>query len=633
MSTFITRSRVVLTSALAALAASTIGAVADELADLRVKTARRGQLNVDLRVVDNAAVPFRLPDGSTVAVPLTTINGTYVPEVWQLAKTNLLRVRLRNQLSAAPGSCADDPDSANIHTHGLIVPASGNGDNMAVRICPVRNGGTALDPIKNGTHHYRMRLSSRHPDGLNWFHPHVHGAGLRHVGAGMSGLISVGPPAIPDVRVRFLALRDLQIVDAKPQFSQTIDGTFCQAAAANQGLCKGATANSNWLFPVNGQVFPTVTIAPNTSQLLRIANTSANVTYRLALGNGDRLCVVAADGVFINTLQRSAMRAATGCPGLQRSELILMPAARAEVLVSAPAADTVLKTLGFITGPKDAAGKALAGDTFPAIDLVKLSSGVATVAPPPASGDGNIGSGPQLSSPSETCTADHAGPGQRRYITLALLEKPATPNAPAVKQFKIGASIGSVTDLMRPEPLQYLAHSGHTMPPAKPAICAKWNAGKEIWRIENHSNELHNFHIHQVKFRVLKICNPDNTGACIQANGENLLCGSQSASAASAMRAPLKTGPMAASAMGNLSAGQHDTVPVPCGAVDVAGKLLDKGLPNSGWSTEQKEAQHPGYVEIEVNFDRPEHIGRYLMHCHILEHQDGGMMAEVVVRK
>jgi hypothetical protein len=39
----------------------------------------------------------------------------------------------------------------------------------------------------------------------------------------------------------------------------------------------------------------------------------------------------------------------------------------------------------------------------------------------------------------------------------------------------------------------------------------------------------------------------------------------------------------------------------------------------------------PGVVKIIVPFTDPLMVGRFVFHCHIVEHEDGGMMANVVV--
>jgi Multicopper oxidase len=40
---------------------------------------------------------------------------------------------------------------------------------------------------------------------------------------------------------------------------------------------------------------------------------------------------------------------------------------------------------------------------------------------------------------------------------------------------------------------------------------------------------------------------------------------------------------------------------------------------------------NPGRVFVSIPFKAREQVGRFVFHCHILEHEDGGMMAPVEV--
>jgi suppressor of ftsI len=40
---------------------------------------------------------------------------------------------------------------------------------------------------------------------------------------------------------------------------------------------------------------------------------------------------------------------------------------------------------------------------------------------------------------------------------------------------------------------------------------------------------------------------------------------------------------------------------------------------------------NPGIVKIKVPFNNPLIVGMFPFHCHILEHEDGGMMQNLVV--
>ncbi|MFY9645547.1 MAG: multicopper oxidase domain-containing protein [Terriglobales bacterium] len=104
-------------------------------------------------------------------------------------------------------------------------------------------------------------------------------------------------------------------------------------------------------------------------------------------------------------------------------------------------------------------------------------------------------------------------------------------------------------------------------PALPPAIVT--NVGAiEDWTIENHSSEEHAFHIHQIHFLVAAI------------NG-----------------VPLHTPVM------------QDTVLIP----------FWKGtLPDPS-------------VTFRMDFSNPEIEGTFVYRCHVLDHEDGGMMAEIQV--
>jgi len=101
-----------------------------------------------------------------------------------------------------------------------------------------------------------------------------------------------------------------------------------------------------------------------------------------------------------------------------------------------------------------------------------------------------------------------------------------------------------------------------------PAIVTQQGA-VEDWIIENRSTEVHAFHIHQLHFMVL------------EQNGK-----------------PVNDPKI------------RDTIVVPY------------------W--DGKSSQYP-YVKLRMDFRDPETVGTFLYHCHILDHEDGGMMAKIKV--
>jgi FtsP/CotA-like multicopper oxidase with cupredoxin domain len=101
-----------------------------------------------------------------------------------------------------------------------------------------------------------------------------------------------------------------------------------------------------------------------------------------------------------------------------------------------------------------------------------------------------------------------------------------------------------------------------------PAITTKQGA-IEDWIIENRSTEVHAFHMHQIHFLVLEINGQPAQGATLR-----------------------------------------DTITIPY------------------W--DGVSSRYPS-VKVRMDFRDPEIVGTFLYHCHILDHEDGGMMAKIKV--
>ena len=100
---------------------------------------------------------------------------------------------------------------------------------------------------------------------------------------------------------------------------------------------------------------------------------------------------------------------------------------------------------------------------------------------------------------------------------------------------------------------------------------------QEAWELVNIASEDHNFHIHQTKFRVLAAAPSDSeTGAMV------------------------------------------DNVPVPHGSGECDGSVAN-------WRSGECQVAP---VKVSIPFSQ---VGDFVYHCHILEHEDGGMMAHIRV--
>ncbi|HEX6996585.1 MAG TPA: multicopper oxidase family protein [Gammaproteobacteria bacterium] len=123
----------------------------------------------------------------------------------------------------------------------------------------------------------------------------------------------------------------------------------------------------------------------------------------------------------------------------------------------------------------------------------------------------------------------------------------------------------TITFLDGPDPIFYIDSGAGPVQYDPNRVDATIEQGTvEEWTILNASGELHAFHIHQTDFQVTEI------------NGE-----------------PQEF------------VGRQDSVNVPY--------QLDDGT--------------PGQVKVLIDFRNPIIVGKFVYHCHILEHEDGGMMA------
>jgi len=582
-------------------------------------------------------------------------------------------VRLDNALAAVP---AGETTDMNLHVHGGIVPPSAPFHPCGVRgddifVVSHANGGAAncqshgshvmgADSMQmvTGSLSYEYRFPHSHPSGLNWYHPHVHGSSEAQVGGGMSGLLTVGDLwddlyincALPGsraaatqpsarcatssaamaersarvrVRERFLLIKDVQIARQRSGTYGRVspfDKQLCDGGANRLGYCSNAPGDRRWVFSVNGVAYPTVSVAQSQSEIWRIANASADVTYRLqwvvTQGSGNLpvgtvlpVRVLSHDGATLNSSTRSASASiSTLMPGA-RTEVLLDPCAmgigaRAGTRECYVSQEVVaeLRTLGV-----DTAGRPGAGDQWPAVALaqVRFQPSFQPSDPVPLRslapvGDA-AGSAAPASGPEAEAMLPDGGSSLLHTPVAPLLRLPCTPDVLApgqarVIRFNNGAIAGgeffdiraeksrlvlpqdpSRIDLpdLTPQPDLQTGYSRMEDVKSQSRLCIR-HGGVERWVVINDSQECHNFHIHQMRFKVRRI-QPGNTPADAQCLGDR------------------------AASLANDA--WHDNFPVPPGA----------------------------RVLIDMPFTRPEQLGRFVYHCHILEHEDKGMMAVVEV--
>jgi L-ascorbate oxidase len=575
----------------------------------------------------------------------------------------------------------------NIHTHGLIVEARRPtaarptwGDNVFVLAYNTANG--VPQPNLTGSHshgavmsdsiQYDIDIPANHPSGQFWFHPHAHGVALNQVSAGLAGIISIGDSAHyacedwncatpwAEANVRHLILKDTQVdgvaalpkmlTQESPQFCLNPDDTMDPPL---KGYCLGkyydATdpttdhAGGKWLFSVNGQVYPKIPVANSNGEIWRITNASASNAYDLhlyddALAKDMVMQVISVDGVSVSatdviTTGQSSQIAGNklklaNCqnapvpnpiavaPPVCVSGIKMYPSSRVEVWVHYRGADDKLavppkgaratfKSVGLQTGA--------AGDTWPAVDLADVAF---------VHGARPAGYPEFVRLKGHAATAHAAGgifatAASGTLVATAPLAagNPCKPLPPGHKRrIYYGVPTG-VADGFGLAYEEIDALGNPVNPSASPTTVVQYDAAatviclplakgnvpvKETWELVNLAGEDHNFHIHQTKFRVV--------GA-----GKAPIRGARAGLLPVSLNPPTLPFPK-----GTVL---HDNIPLLAGTpVDATGC--------AGIDEWKAGSCQPTTLTVEIAFSQ---VGDFVYHCHILEHEDGGMMARIAV--
>lgn len=122
-------------------------------------------------------------------------NERYISPAIHTRPGQTVRVNLHNRLPADP-TCASHAEpnkphcfnGTNLHTHGLWVNPSGNGDNVLLSIDP----GVSFE--------YEYAIPADHPAGTFWYHTHRHGSTALQVSSGMAGALIIHGNRVPTAR-------------------------------------------------------------------------------------------------------------------------------------------------------------------------------------------------------------------------------------------------------------------------------------------------------------------------------------------------------------------------------------------------------------------------------------------------
>jgi L-ascorbate oxidase len=612
-----------------------------------------------------------------------------------LQKGDVLKIRLYNRLpkldpakvthEVDPGEANLYLNPTNLHTHGMIVqpraPTLSDqtfGDNVFVQIFNPANG----MPVPQTTHQhgsikmdyvdFRIDIPQNHPSGQFWFHPHIHGISLNQVSSGLSGIISVGEVSdyahgdamdrpFPTQNVRHLILKDIQVSGggtvqfvsgpATMQPGEVLNQEhtdFCNqfpadASEVRHGSCDGidlsAAGSSNyvggkWFLTVNGQQYPTIKMADPDGEVWRLTNASGSLSYDLQLMEDASqkpmiMQLLAVDGVSVNLPQDTTLNTmvhlggarfrVVACPPAPSSgftslpvcvsEMVMMPSSRAEVYVTyrSPSSGAIVTPPSSATATFKMVGLTMgSGDAWPAVDLAKVQFA--------QSGPRHHISYAMNIRGDALATMQPSGILEAKVPYAGAAPLPAGCKAlPAGHRRRIFFGFSDVT-VNNTFGLGYeeLDQNGKPVPgtqipvtrfdPATNIVCLPLAPGQkpvhEIWELVQLSTENHNFHIHQTRFRSVDASAPSNSPLATQVN---------------------------ASVGGGII---EDNLALGVATPNISDDMLaaQNGVCTiDQWRNGQCTSTP---VVVDIPFSQ---LGEFVYHCHILEHEDGGMMAKIKV--
>lgn len=433
--------------------------------------------------------------------------------------------------------------SVNIHYHGTNTSPQCGADNVVK---------TLINPGAENTFQYSIAFPTDEPPGLYWYHPHVHGLAERDVLGGATGALVVDgiqnvQPAVSGLRQKILVIRDQPQIQGLPEGPGNCgNGVPFQDISVNY-----VPIDSNEANPPNGPVTFTPAIIhmkAGETQFWRVDNTTADEILDLQVlydGVPQTMKIVGADGVPVNSQDGTQ-------PGqlINSTDYRLATAGRVEFLVTAPA--PTVKVAQFITNNVNTGPQ---GDCDPTRSIANI---VLIGNTDPQTADEFVGTFTALNTNQQM----FGGTGGLQLTATRVFQ---FSEIQPTEFFITQVSAGQTPTLF-----------DNNNPPS----VVTTQGSLEQWTIQNISQENHEFHLHQIHFKVLAQNNYEING-----NPQNTALNNQFV----------------------------DTVDVPF------------------WDNVKNKKQSSAPAAVLLMDFRGMDIGQFVYHCHILSHEDLGMMAIIQV--
>jgi len=585
---------------------------------------------LDLDVVYTDSQIFNPATGVYDKVHLRSYNGTdvspttpYVSPTIEIHPGETIRVNLDNKLPADPSCTAGDhtPDAphcfngTNLHTHGLWVNPSGNGDNVLLSINP----GVQFQ--------YEYNVPGDHPSGTFWYHTHRHGSTALQVSSGMAGALIIRGDRVPTpdrhgdidtlirgVPERILVMQQIQYacLDSAGNPQTNSDGTY-YCGPNDVGVIENynvfaprAWGKSGRYTSLNGEVLPTFLATQGQVERWRMIHAGVRDTISLQFARlkpslaipatlgaaqasrfisqscaSDYLTynLIAADGLTMDAAQQKQLTVFQ--PGYRFDALVVFPEPGIYCVIDAasPNAGSINED-GVDVGPRlmgfvvVAPGETVGPDVTAYLTRQLVADAETNMPADVKAGviaDLNAGLRLTQFTPHPTIAASEVTGTQELTFYINI-------NDPNITQFEVGNSL----------------NTADARPYDPNRIDRKLRlGGVDEWTLQSHFVS-HPFHIHVNPFQIVEILDPSGKDVSAPGSVDN----------AGGTVDPQYAG---------LKGVWKDTLWIKS-LVSSAGPPP----PNSIYT-----------IRVRTRYER--YIGEFVLHCHILDHEDQGMMQNVAV--
>ena len=599
------------------------------------------EVSLDLNIIYTTGKLWNPAVGRADTVKLRSYQGTdidpntpFISPMIDINPGDTVRINLHNKLPADP-SCTQPSGNINIphcfngtnlHTHGLWVNPAGNSDNVLITVDPGVN------------FEYEYNIPSDHPAGTFWYHTHNHGSTALQVSSGMAGALIIRGNRLPTAtengdidtllrptptqsfKERVLVMQQIQYAcrDAKGKVKVNKDGTYkCDkddvgGIESYDQFGPGSWPASGRYTSINGVVLPTFDkIKAGDIERWRIIHGGVRDTINLEFrkmksvtksallradandkfigenctGEPIEQHLIAADGLTLGKISESL-------------ETIFQPAYRWDILLTFPQAGK------YCVIDTDAEPSASVNQTAPSRQLLGFVD-VSTGKDIPEKGITDYLKSELISA------AEINLPTPVREKVIADLRDDLKLSSfvphPDIKDSEVTGSQELVFNIdVNTNPVQFQVGNklGEPVSELRPFDPSRIDrtlilGNVDEWKLQSDFVS-HPFHIHVNPFQVVKILDPegrdvtalgvkDDRGGCAPADTE----------------------------YSNLKGVWKDTLWV---------KNSATSTPPEGTSPECKKILAVGQYTIVMRTRYQRYIGDYVLHCHILDHEDQGMM-------